>query len=361
MKTFPARTKMKRLRRDSFSYQTRDEIASIRPSICCRPFIMSAILNSVKSYRLYSGNALCFTSLSAARFAVKLFKYFDIEFLWTRKASEGGSDSAGAEAYYIIKFLEKPRLRKADRLLEALGGLDEEKLEGWEYGDCDLYFSKADFAYSGCRYNLEGAEEGNDKKGPPSKGLLTLKCCCRRSWLRGLFLCFGFVSEPKKEYNLEWVLPGRELALRVRSCLLLEGFKPVLTQRRSSWTVSLRRAEEAASALSVIGANSARLNYEEVRALKETRNEVSRRVNAESANLARTSVASVRQISFIKTLMEAEAWPELSPELREVGRLRLENPEASLRELCAMFTPPLARTTLCRRLKKLEDLGKGFS
>lgn len=359
MKTFPILKKMKRLRRDSFSYQTRDEIASIRPSVCCRPFILSAIMNAVKSYRLYSGNALCFTSLSAARFAVKLFKYFDIEFLWTRKASESGSDSSGAEAYYIIKFLDIPSLPKTDRLLEALALLDEKVLENWEYGDCDLFFSKADSLYSGCRYNGVEAEEA-DKKGP-SKGLMTLKCCCRRSWLRGLFLCFGFVSEPKKEYNLEWVLPGRELALKVRICLLLEGFKPVLSRRRSSWTVSLRRAEEAASALSVIGANSARLNFEEVRALKETRGEVSRRVNAESANLARTSIASVRQINCIKALMEAEAWPELSPELQEAGRLRLENPEASLRELCVLFNPPLARTTLCRRLKKLEDLGKNLS
>ncbi|MBQ7502362.1 DNA-binding protein WhiA [bacterium] len=350
---------MKRLRQNSFSYQVRDEIASVRPSVCCRPYILSALLHAVKSYRLYSGSALCFSSPSTARYAVKLFKYFDIDFAWTRKASEKSLNRADGEAYYILKFLDSPRFPSVDAALEALALMDEKKLENGEFGGCDLFFSKADGAYRGCRYIEEAANDADRR--PLSKGLRSLKCCCRRSWLRGLFLCFGFISEPKKEYNLEWMLPDRELAHTVRNCLLLEGLKPVMVQRRSSWAVSLRRAEEAALALSVIGANSARLNYEEVRALKETRGEVSRRVNAESANLARTSIASVRQISYIKALMESEAWAGLNPELQEVGNMRLENPEASLRELCAMFAPPLARTTLSRRLKKLEDLGKSLS
>lgn len=299
----------------------RAQIARHRPPSCCRRYILAALLEGARTLRSYPGPVLVFSSLELAQWAIKVLRSLEIEFLWTR--------SGRVASRYILKLIDLPKLSKVRRTLHYCLSHQATRTSGDQ---------------------AEEREELHFSFGPHKN--LTLKLCCRRHWLGALFLRFGALSDPQKGYLLEWALPRLYLAEKVKIALELEGFNPQMAQRRRRWVVSLKRAEEVAQALSVIGAQLARLQFEEVRALKETRNEVRRRVNAESANIARSSLAAARQIAKLRELQESGALDQLSPQLQNVARLRLENPEATLSELCQLCDPPLSRTTLNRRLQQ---------
>ena len=341
---------------NSFSSEVRSEITHSRPKICCRRYILAAFMEAARTYQVYDGPVLRFNLLDVAGFAVKILRSFDREFLWTRSASpsveKDGQENVGEKCHYIIKLMEEPKLGKTRRCLQFL----HEDLLNLPDTECDLRFwvSPAGQAKS----NLSADESVKSENIPVGGKTLTLNLCCRRHWLSGLFLAFGSISDPHKEYCLELALPSHALAERASVCLRLDGVKPSLSKRRRTWVVTLKRASDIAETLSIMGANSARLNFEEVLALKETRNDVRRRVNAESANMARSSLASVRQIGCLRLLQREGILTSLPSDLQSIALARLDNPEASLRELGAMFEPNIPRTTLSRKLAKLEALSK---
>ncbi|MGM9998120.1 MAG: DNA-binding protein WhiA [Candidatus Bruticola sp.] len=341
----------------SFSAEVRLEITGCHPKPCCRRFLLAAFMEAARSYQIYNGLVMRFNSLNTAGFAVKVLRSFDLDFLWTRSASST-SDKKGNfcedNCRYIIKLMEEPKLGKTKRCLNFLN----KKLLDIEDTQQDLRFwippngSRRDAI---C-LNNEEKEEHNMAGGKT----VTFNLCCRRRWLSGLFLAFGSVSDPQRTYCLEWAMPSDSLAEQAAVCLKLDGLSPSLSERRHAWVVSLKRASDIAEALSIMGANLARLNFEKVLALKETRNDVRRRVNAESANMARSSLASVRQIGCLRLLQKEGVLESLPADLRAIAAARLENPEASLRELGYMFSPAIPRTTLNRKLSKLEALSREF-
>ncbi len=343
-------------RDNSFSSEVRREITRSRPKMCCRRYILAAFMESARTYQIYDGLVLRFNSLNVASFAVKILRSFDLEFLWTRSASssikENRSTSGKEQCHYIIKLMAEPKLGKTRRCLQFIGP----DLLNWPDTERDLRFWVSPTGrVPGC---LGPSESGKNESFSGSGKTLTLKLCCRRHWLSGLFLIFGSISDPHKEYCLELALPSRSLAEKVSICLQLDGVKPSLSQRRRTWVVTLKRASDISETLSIMGANSARLNFEEVLALKETRNDVRRRVNAESANMARSSLASVRQIGCLRLLQREGLLASLPVDLQNIALARLDNPEASLSELGAMFEPKIPRTTLSRKLAKLEALSR---
>lgn len=341
---------------NSFSSEVRLEITRSRPKMCCRRYILAAFMEAARTYRVYDGLVLRFNSLNVAGFAIKILRSFDLEFLWTRSMSQSiaQDDRASVEekCHYIIKLVEEPKLGKTRRCLQFLS----ENLLNLPDTECDLRFWVSPDGRAKSGLCLDGScKNENISVGGKT---LTLKLCCRRHWLSGLFLTFGSISDPRKEYCLELALPGRSLAEKASICLKLDGVKSSISKRRQTWVVTLKRASDIAEALSIMGANSARLNFEEVLALKETRNDVRRRVNAENANMARSSLASVRQIGCLRLLQREGVLASLSPDFQSIALARLENPEASLRELGTMFEPNIPRTTLSRKLAKLEALSK---
>lgn len=341
---------------NSFSSEVRLEITHSRPKICCRRYILAAFMEAARSYRVYDGLVLRFNSLNVASFAIKILRSFDLEFLWTRSAAplsnEGGGAGSAEKCHYIIKLMEEPKLGKIRRCLKFLN----EDLLDLANTERDLHFWVSPTGQA--KGGLCSDENGKSENMPAGGKTLTLNLCCRRHWLSGLFLAFGSVSDPRKEYCLELALPSLSLAEKAAVCFRLDGVKSSLSERRRTWVVTLKRASDIAEALSIVGANSARLNFEEVLALKETRNDIRRRVNAESANMARSSLASVRQIGCLRLLQREGVLASLPSDLQNIALARLDNPEASLRELGAMFTPSIPRTTLSRKLAKLETLSK---
>jgi hypothetical protein len=129
-----------------------------------------------------------------------------------------------------------------------------------------------------------------------------------------------------------------------------------VTSRRGSYAVYLKGAEPIVTFLALVGAHRALLRTEDVRILKEMRNDVNRLVNAETANLQKTAAAAAEQVEAVRRLERAGVLESLPPALREIAGLRLEYPLASLRELGELADPPLTKSAVYHRIRRLEEL-----
>jgi cell division protein WhiA len=184
------------------------------------------------------------------------------------------------------------------------------------------------------------------------------KKCCKRAFLRGVFLAAGSVANPKKNYHLEFVTRNETFAADL--CRLLAGLNlnPKTVLRKDSPVVYLKDGEGIVEFLKLIGANTAILNLENVRILKQVRNDVNRAVNCETANLQKTLDAAYRQAENIRYIEANRGFEKLTPALRQIAELRLENPEASLAELSEMTGENIGKSGINHRLRKLDDIAE---
>ncbi len=191
---------------------------------------------------------------------------------------------------------------------------------------------------------------------PRVKWKLLNRHCCKRAYLRGAFLSRGSISRPEGNYHLEIVLPDANLATELQKLMARLDLEARLTERKASQVLYLKEAESIVDFLRIVGASKALLDFENVRILKSMRNNVNRQVNFETANLVKTVDASVRQIEYIKQIVDASGWDSIPPRLRHLAELRLEFPDSSLRELGEMMVPPLTKSGVAHRLRKLEEM-----
>ncbi|MGE5590972.1 MAG: DNA-binding protein WhiA [Bacillota bacterium] len=185
---------------------------------------------------------------------------------------------------------------------------------------------------------------------------LTSRGCCRRAYLRGLFLGSGSVNDPGRSHHLEMVLRDSNLADQVVQLLFSLGVMVRVTARRGEIVLYLKEADQIGRLLGLMGAHQALLAYENVLALKTVKNRVNRLVNAETANLEKTVDAAVRQIEDVKLIRRRLGLQHLPPSLRELAELRLKHPEASLKELGLLCDPPVGKSGVAHRLRRLEVL-----
>lgn len=182
--------------------------------------------------------------------------------------------------------------------------------------------------------------------------------CCKRAYIRGAFLGCGSISDPEKSYHVEFV------SNRQKHCLDLEelinkydlGAKSIA--RKELYITYLKDSEKIVDLLNVMGAYNSLLNIENIRAIKETRNNVNRVVNCETANLGKIVDTSIRQKNSIMILQKYNVINKLPEGLRELAYLRLENEDASLKELGEMLDPPLGKSGVNHRLKKIEKIAE---
>ncbi|MCL4426173.1 MAG: DNA-binding protein WhiA [Firmicutes bacterium] len=182
------------------------------------------------------------------------------------------------------------------------------------------------------------------------------KAAARRAYLRGVFLGAGSVANPEKGHHLEMVFGDEGQALVAKSLLAGFGLRPGLSRRQQRYLLYLKGSEDIVSFLNLVGAHQALLSYENTRALKSVKNQVNRQVNADTANLARTVEAAQRQIGDIRLLAETLGLEALPPGLRQLAEARLADPEASLTELGRLLDPPLGKSGVNHRLRKLSQL-----
>lgn len=184
------------------------------------------------------------------------------------------------------------------------------------------------------------------------------KVCCRKSFLRGAFLAGGSVSDPEKTYHLEITAHSREIARFLTSIIGTFKLHARIIKRKGSYVTYLKEGENIVDFLNIIGAHTALMELENVRILKGMRNSVNRIVNCETANLEKTVNASVRQVENIKYIIENLGLDRLPENLREIAELRLEYSEMNLAELGQLLNPPLGKSGVNHRLRKLDRIAE---
>lgn len=178
----------------------------------------------------------------------------------------------------------------------------------------------------------------------------------KKAYIRGAFLGGGSVSNPEKAYHLEFVTHNEDYAVEFSKLINKYSLGSKVIQRKSSYIVYIKGGEQIVDLLNIIGAHSSLLNFENVRIMKEMRNNVNRLVNCETANLSKTVNAAVRQMESIKLIEREIGLQRLPKNLREVAELRLKYPDESLKELGEMLNPPIGKSGVNHRLRRIEKI-----
>lgn len=176
--------------------------------------------------------------------------------------------------------------------------------------------------------------------------------------IRGAFMGGGFVSEPTSKYHLEINFENETNFEFIKR--LLENYNMSIKRLKRDGSISLyiKDGEEISNFLALIGASESMLKFEEIRVIKEARNNVNRMVNCEVANLNKTVTAATKQIEAIRKLKNSRKFTNLSEELKEIANLRLKNPDASLIELGNMLKEPVGKSGVNYRLNKLIKMAE---
>ena len=182
--------------------------------------------------------------------------------------------------------------------------------------------------------------------------------CCRRSYLRELFLCCGSVSDPRKEYHLEWSCSLPEQAAQLQEVIQSFGIEAKVVLRKKLYIVYVKDSDGIVDLLNLMGAPVSMMEMENQRILKELRNTVNRRVNCEAANIGKTVSASGKQISDIRFLEEKGVLRTLPESLRKMAELRLQYPDTPLRELGELAVPPIGKSGVNHRLRRLSEIAE---
>lgn len=185
---------------------------------------------------------------------------------------------------------------------------------------------------------------------------LIKKRCCKRAYIRGSFLGGGSISNPEKTYHLEMVTNNEEHAEDLRDITNSFGLNSKIVLRKDNYVVYLKEGEQIVDFLNIIGAHQALLKLEDIRVLKDVRNNINRIVNCETANLSKIINASMRQVQHIEIIQRHMGLNELPDNLRAIAQLRLDNRDASLKEIGMMLDPPMGKSGVNHRFKKIEEL-----
>lgn len=185
--------------------------------------------------------------------------------------------------------------------------------------------------------------------------LLLKKDCCRRSCLADLYLCIGSMSDPQKEYHLEFDCSGDGQADLVRAILREHGIEARVITRKKYRIVYVKESESIIDILNLMGAPVSLMQMENFRILKDLRNNVNRKVNCETANIGKTVNAAQRQIEAIELLEKAGLLRNMSEDLRKTAEVRVEHPDATLKELGELLSPPVSKSAVNHRLRRLSQ------
>lgn len=186
--------------------------------------------------------------------------------------------------------------------------------------------------------------------------IVVQQTCCKRAFIRGAFLAAGSMSDPKKAYHFEIVCAAEPMAEQIRELMSSFSMDAKIVQRKKSYVVYLKEGSQIVDILNIMEAHVSLMELENVRILKEMRNTVNRKVNCETANLNKTVSAAVKQLEDITYLRDTIGLEKLSEGLEEVALARLSHPDASLKELGALLSPPVGKSGVNHRLRKLGDL-----
>ncbi len=308
----------------SFSFKVKNELARIElKRNCCQKAELTALIYMTGSLQL-SQNKLALNihtenPASARRIFLLLKNLYEVNsHLLVRKKTRLKKNNT-----YLVKVSET---EKVQNILQDLKIID-----GGE-------------AVSGINRNISGE--------------IIAKKCCRRAYLRGAFLARGSISNPDNSYHLELGAEYEEQAREIVTLLKTFEIPGKMIPRKNGFLVYLKDGQQIMEFLNVIGAHQAMFYYENVRILKEMRNNINRLVNCDTANVNKTVIAAMNQLEAINIISMNVGLQNLPGSLRQVAELRVQYPEATIKELGEMFTPPLSKSGVNHRLRKLEKMAR---
>ena len=179
------------------------------------------------------------------------------------------------------------------------------------------------------------------------------RICVREAFIQG-----GFINDPNKDNHLEIIFKTEQKATELQQILSKYYINSKVIVKNKGYMIYIKDGEEISKFLAFVGANSAVLKYEEIRVIKDTKNNINRLVNCETANMNKTINAAVAQIEDIKLIKKFNQYDDLPNQLKELAELRIENPDLTLEQLGAMLTSPIGKSGVNHRLKKLHELAE---
>jgi len=300
------------------------ELALLTPELpCCQRMELAGLVRALGRLRLQGGGRFALTlatdSAPVSRKVIRLLKAvtavkYEVVVMRRRKLRKN-----------LVYRIHIPHQPAAIALLQMAGFIDEQGLPtAW----------------------AEPPELANDH--------------CRRAYLRGTFLGSGWVAAPEKQHHLEISTLDTEAADALGQMLFSCGISARMVARRESLVLYVKEGDQIIRFLGLVGAHQALLHYEEVRVIKEMKNQVNRQVNAEVANMAKQADAAARQVEAIERLKAAGALARVSPPLRELATLRLAYPDASLKELGELCRPPVSKSGAAHRMRQLMAMAESL-
>lgn len=211
-------------------------------------------------------------------------------------------------------------------------------------------------------------ENGRETVSRKIDELVVNSMCCKRAYIRGAFLASGSISDPEKMYHLEFACLDKLYSENLRDLINSFGLDAKIVQRKEHFVVYIKEGEQIVDLLNIMEAHKALMDLENIRILKDMRNNVNRKVNCETANLNKTVNAAVKQIEDIELILKKMDLSQLPQSLSNIISIRMDYPDASLRELGQMLEPPVGKSGVNHRLRKLaeiadslrEEMGEGI-
>ncbi|EIT87025.1 hypothetical protein A374_02189 [Fictibacillus macauensis ZFHKF-1] len=301
----------------SFAAETKNELTKLEMKDCCAKSELAALIRMNGSITFSNRQLVLNIPTENAAIARRIYTLikrvysFDVELLVRKKMRLKKNN------VYIVRLTEEART-----LLEDLAIMEE-----------------------GFTFNRSIAAE------------IQKKSCCRRAYMRGAFLAGGSINHPETSYHLEIFSMYEEHTVALLELMNTFDLKAKMLERKKGYIIYLKDGEKISEFLTLIGAHSAMMYFEDVRILKDMRNSVNRLVNCETANLNKTVGAAMRQVENIK-FIESEVGLEILPDkLREIAELRVAHQEITLKELGEMVSSgPVSKSGVNHRLRKIDEI-----
>lgn len=199
-------------------------------------------------------------------------------------------------------------------------------------------------------------EEEEHAEGMEISPILIQNACCKRAFIRGAYLAGGSMSDPNKSYHYEIVCLDLRKAEQLQEMLASFQVEARIVERKKYYVVYVKDAEAISEALNVMEAHVSMMDFENIRIMKELRSTVNRKVNCETANINKTVSAASQQIADIRYIEEVKGLEALPDNLEEMARVRLKYPEVPLKELGGLLDPPVGKSGVNHRLRRLKEI-----
>lgn len=313
----------------SFSSETKGELARINTEKkCCMLSEITGFLRVSGSLRLAGGGRFTIVASTESPAIARHYKKLIKEYFGSNASIEVGDSQmpgkSGKSYRYRYSLVIRPEEKSAQILRET---------------------------------GMLLIREGNEYLSDGIYAPIVKTKCCKKSYIRGLFLGCGTMSDPHKSYHLEFVLSSEKVALDLKKLIgTFENLSAAMIERGDEYVVYIKKADYINDMLGIMGANNAMLDFTNIRIGRSLRREANRISNCDNANVDRTLSAAEKQIENIKVIDEKLGLSNLEPILRDTAERRLEMKGASLTEIGESLEPAIGKAAVSKRFAKLKEI-----